>query len=221
MNKLLALTIALIFLLPLASLAEQNNFELEGEWYCTSAYTNLDCYKAELREDGCYYLEWNDEVEIVFHEDGQIDHICTEEYTDFRSNESRTEVTTETEDAKFCRLSDDACLFYGIVDNELNCYYFIRRDNEWIVYPMYNGKLLLFLNGRAIPYTDGDPVEYYISGNHMYLIQEDQYVRGEINPHGEFAFVFDVDTDPWIDTHGEIEINYGTPFCLFINTTAL
>lgn len=221
MRKLFAILAALVLLLQCASVAEQNNFQPEGEWYCASAYTNLDCYKAELQGDGSFYLSWNDETEIFFHEDGQIDHVYTDEYTDFRSNEPRTEVITETENTEYCRLSDDACLFYTIVDNELYCYYFTRQNNEWIVYSMDSGKLILFMNGRAIPYTDGDPFEYYISGNQMYLIHEDQYLRGEFNPIGDSAFVFDIDMEPWIYKDGETEINFGTKFYLFINTSAL
>lgn len=221
MLKFFAILFTLIMILPCASVAEQDDFQIEGEWFCIYGYTNLDCHKAELREDGSYYIRWNDESEIVFYEDGQVDHIHTEEYTDFRSNETRKEVQTETENTEYCRLSDDACLYYVIMDNELYGYYFIKRDNDWTVYNFYNEKCFLFLNGRAIPYTDGDPVEYYTSGNQMFLIHEDQYVRGKIQPIGEHAFVFDIDSSPLIDTNGEIEVDYGTPFYLFINASVL
>jgi hypothetical protein len=53
----------------------------------------------------------------------------------------------------------------------------------------------------------------------MYMTQGDKYIRGTVRPQGDFAFVFDVDADPWIETFGEIEVDYGTPYYLFVSTS--
>jgi hypothetical protein len=217
MKKIVA--IVLLLILPCFAAAEQDSLQIDGEWYGFATYTNMNCRAAELREDGCFYVKWSDGEEIVFYDQGQIDFIHTEEWTDFRTKEIRKETETETINMEFCRMADDSLLFYDVMDREMSCYYLTMQNGEWIVYSLDSGKMLLFLNGRIIHHDGGDTVDYLVSGSQMYMTQGDKYIRGTVRPQGDFAFVFDVDADPWIETFGEIEVDYGTPYYLFVSTS--
>lgn len=217
MKRIVAIALLLIF--PCFAAAEQGNFQIDGEWYGFSTYANMNCRAAELREDGCFYVKWNDGEEIVFYDQGQIDFIHTEEWTDFRTKDIRRESETETINAEFCRLADDSLLFYDVMDREMSCYYLTMQNGDWTVYSLDSGKMLLFLNGKVIHREGGDTVDYLVSGNWMYMTQGDKYIRGTVNPKGNYAFVFDIDTDPWVEIYEGIEIDYGTPFYLFVSTS--
>lgn len=213
------IVLVLVLLLPCIAVAEQGDFQIEGEWYCTAMHTRMMCYNADLKEDGCYYVNLQDGEGIVFREQGQVDFIRAEERFDLLTKETHLETETETIITEYCRLSDGAILYYDVKENELSGYYICYTDDGWIVYLLDSAKMILFLNGKAIPYFDGDTFEYLVSGNSMYLTQGEQYVRGRIAQQGDKAFVFDIDADPWIVDYGEHEVNYGTPFYLFISTS--
>ena len=217
MKKIVA--IAMLLILPCFAAAEQDSFQIDGEWYGVASYTKWMCHTAELREDGCFYVNWQDGEDVVFHDQGQIDIIHTEEWIDFRTKEPRQETDIETINTEFCRLSDNSLLFYDVIDRELHGYFLTMQNGEWTIYSLEGGKMLLFLNGKVIHYDGGETVDYLVSGNHMYMTQGDKYIRGTVKPQGNYAFVFDVDADPWVETFGEIEVDYGTPFYLFVRTS--
>lgn len=217
MKKIVA--IAILLMLPCFAAAEQDSFQIDGEWYGIATYTKWMCHTAELMEDGRFYVKWQDGEDVVFHDNGKIDIIHKEECTDFRTNDPRNESETETINTEFCRLSDDSLLFYDVIDKELYGYLLTVQNGEWTVYSLEGGKMLLFLNGKVIHYDDGGTVDYIVSGNHMYMTQGDTYIRGTVKPQGNNAFIFDVDADPWVVTFGEIEVDYGTPFYLFVSTS--
>lgn len=217
MKKIIA--VVLVLLLPCIAVAEQNGFQIEGEWYVVAMHTRMMCCNADLKEDGCYYVSWQDGEDIVFREQGQVDFIHTEEWTDRLTKETRRETETETVAVEYCRLSDDAVLYYDVMDNELSGYYICNADDGWKAYFLDSARMMLFLNGKATLYDGDGTVDYLVSENSMYMTQGEQYVRGKIEQHGDNAFVFDIDADPWIVAYGETEVDYGTPFYLFISTS--
>lgn len=224
MKKIIAL--ALVLLIPYIAMecraeAEQSSFQIEGEWYCVALRTRMMCYNANLKEDGCYYVNLRDGEDAVFREQGKIDFIHTEEWTDHRTNETHRETETDTITAKYCRLSDDAILYYDVIDNELSGYYICFAGDEWKAYFLDSTSMVLFLNGKATSYNGNSAADYLVSGNSMYMAHDNQYVRGRIEQQGDSAFIYYIDADSEIVTYGETEVDYGTPFCLFISTSIM
>ncbi len=217
MKKIIALV--LVLLIPCIAMAEQDELQIEGEWYVVAMNTHKMCRNAVLKEDGSFYASGPDGEDIVFREQGQIDYIHIKEWFDPRTKETHQETETETISAEFCRLFDEAVLYYGITDNDLTGYYVCYVDDGWKAYFLSSTSMVLFLNGKATPYNGNGSADYLVSGDSMYIAQDDQYVRGKIKQQGDRAFIFDIDADPWIVTYGETEVDYGTPFYLFISTS--
>lgn len=217
MKKILALFIVLF--LPCIASAEEDTLQVDGEWYAVVMHTNMSCRSADLKVDGCYYVSWSNGEDIVFRERGEIEFIHTEEWVDFHTKETQREVETETIVSEYCRLSDDAVLYYDVMDDELTGYYICKSDNEWIAYLLDSASMVLFLNGKVIPYNGDASADYLVSGDKMFMTQGDKYVRGMIRQQGQNAFIYDIDADPWIVTYGEVEVDYGKPFYLFVSTS--
>lgn len=206
MGKFFALLVALVMLLQCASMAEQLEFQLEGEWYASHQYSELyDC--ADLDENNIFHIRKNDEV-AIYYPDGVVDY-----YGDVGKVER-------------VQLSESAVIYYIIQNTklygEMLCAdLFLKTDDSWKRYSVESSVRLLVFNGQIISQKNNERVPYMLSGDDMFLIFEDKYVGGSIQAFGDTVFIYDIGEEQRVIGEGDNAIDWGTPFYLFINTSIL
>lgn len=204
--KCFALLFMLVFLLQCASVAEQDSFQLEGEWYASHQYSELFDY-ADLDENNIFRIQKNDEV-AIYYPDGVVDY-----YGDIGR-------------VKRVQLSESAVIYYIIQNTklygEVMCAdLFLKTDDSWKRYSVESSVRLLVFNGQIISQKNNERVPYMLSGDDMFLIFEDKYVGGSIQTFGDTVFKYDIGEEQRVIGEGDNGINWGTPFYLFINTSLL
>lgn len=196
MKRLLSLFCAL-FIITSFALAEEV-MDITGEWYGTVLYSD-NCFPAVLDESGAFHVETRD-GEAVFYDSAIV-------YPDQTISVSR------------CQLSDAAVLYYEIQERCLYGRLFLIKDDTWKCFSIDSSKMYLFLNGNIVPFEGGEAASYLLSGSQLFITESNGYMRGSANMHGDMAFVYELDTEPYTPTFGNVTVNWGCPFYLFVRTS--
>lgn len=204
MKKLIASILA-IYVLAACSLsfAEQPDAQVEGEWYVLQKYSN----------EGLPVSEINGNTYVFQNRNGDRYTFKDEGYVLFESEGTSEEIVTEYASA------DGVSLYYDIQDNDIYGYMLLDRFGEWRMYDISVSNTLFLLGGKVIPYGDKQVGEYLYSRNMLYITSDDTYIRGSVEWYGCDAFVYSLDEEEYTVQFGDTEVNYGTPFMVFISTT--
>ncbi len=216
MKKVLSLLLIVVIMLSSTVYAESDDYQIEGEWYTSTSYTNL-CYELTTDGDGCFYNS-SQKQKTVFYPDGRIDTIDTKEYVNVYGEKSYIESEPDTLSMKIEKLADESIIYYDIMNNELTGIIIIK-DDIWKAYSIGAAKKIFCLNGKAISHDSNKSMDYHVVGNQLFFTNGQEYISGTVRKLGEKAFTYDIDADPWIVSHGDKEYNYGTPFYIFISTS--
>ncbi len=205
MKKLVAFAVAVYVLVSgVVSLAEQNAPAVEGEWYVLREYSN-NRMPISVADNNTYVVQFKNGDRYTFKDDGAFM---------FESEGYSEEIVTE-----YAEPSDSIRLYYDIQDEEIYGYILLDSSGEWSMYEISNGKTMFLLGGKVIPYGGKQSGEYMYSKNMLYITNDDTYIRGSVEWHGQDAFIYFLDEEEYTVQFGDTEVNYGTPFMVFISTT--
>ena len=204
MKKLIASILA-IYVLAACSLsfAEQAEPHVEGEWYVLQNYSN----------EGLSVSEINGNTYVFQNKYGDRYTFKDEGYVLFESEGTSEEIVTEYASA------EGVSLYYYIQDNDIYGYMLLDRFGEWRMYNISISNTLFLLGGKIIPYGDKQTGEYLYRRNMLYITTEDTYIRGSVEWRGQDAFIYSLDEEEYTVQFGDTEVNYGTPFVVFVSTT--
>lgn len=203
MNTLnrLARIIMLFLVIDLCSnaLADGNEFQIDGEWFGGTYYSN-DYYVLSRNDSGDYIFENQDNSYIK--PDGTI---CFNEQT----------VSTE-----IVQLTDSSFISIIFEDNSFVGFLVIDEDDEIKGYQIDSNSMVLILNGKMIRYDGSASADYLYSNDMFYMTDgESSYTRGTIKQYGNDFFIYEIDTDPYIYEYGEYSIDHGTPVMFFLRSS--
>ena len=201
--------------LPLSSQAhaEQEDFNIEGEWYISApTYCQTD-YLTEKDADGNYHItaDWGS---VLLCEDGNA------------IVKDRDGKVTESEQVETAQISDDSFFAFsegsdGFGGYQLTGDLIVESDGEYSYYTLELENQVLFFDGNLIPNANSkegeESIRYMLSGDELYLIQGNEYLSGKVISHGEDIFFYE------LDSAEEESFDYaqGELLMIFIRTSAL
>ena len=201
---LLLLLIAL--LLPLAVIAEgSDEFNVEGEWYVASLYTEYYSPTSLDKEGKLHVLRSDGSEYFVIHPNGEIYY------------------NGECVDTPSLYVIDGRIrLLYKSKDNGMITGYLLISDGtDWKCYEFDVYRKYLIYDGKMLPAPQslGEKIEYYQQGNNLFFLKDDSYEKGKITPYTDKAFACINDTDSLEQDIGNGRtIHFGYPMYFFITT---
>ena len=205
--KKIAVFIILLLSFSYSAFSEQEEFQVEGEWYGTSSYTDFDCYNIKVNEDGNYIISAY-KSEVILHKEGFIEQDGIEEKIDI------------------VEFSDDAFFAYNLYYdslqkmNVIGGYLIIKTEGRVTCRIISGASLVLLINGKAIKYNGDGKAEYLRAGTQLFMTDGESYTRGIIKHFGDDFFIYEIDSEPYIPIkRDDYEINYGTPLMLFFRSS--
>lgn len=189
-----------IFTLQCRAVAEEGAFQIEGEWFSASLYSER-YYPVQQTEEEGYFIDFGDE-EITLDVDGSV-----------------SESGKIIEVLSVVALNDGGALYYTIRDHALYGYIILNVNGEYRCYSVDAETLLLFIGGIIVPYQVGEQAGYLLSSDNLYITAEDNYIRGTIQHHSSVAFSYVMDADPVVIDFGNgYTQTWGIPSYLFIRS---
>lgn len=196
-----------VVLFPVYASAEQDQFQIDGEWYAASFYTN-NYYTATKNDNGDFEI-------TDYPENWKILNDGTILYGD------------SSEKMSLLSLSEDISLVYHVYydswskQDVLGGYLLICDGDEAMCVRVSEASLILILSGHMIKHDGTATADCLLSGNHFYMTNGDNYTRGTIRIYNNDLFMYYIDEEPYIYKSGNYERDYGTPVMLFIRSSGI
>lgn len=184
----LLLLVLIIALLPTSSIAEDAQFEIQGEWIAGTIYSNA-LYQLSMQSDGTLATDVGEITYEIDEEEGQISLTI-----------SGGDGYSESTKAIFIRLDDVSCLVYNAIDdlwtgNTVPTGYYIVRagDSSTVEFLCYDIKLTddFFLYNNKLIRNNEEKLDYLMLEDKLYITDGNEYMEGNIVFHGDSAFMYD------------------------------